>query len=134
MRVDPNIIQMQSEGMLKAFIDLSKQVDQHRGTQRIEELELIIQHMERQHKANEEQNSQIRSSLQSEVVELKLALAKIQSENAALQLKNDMLERIVKNGQKNLGTGSMNDSAVFRIVAEENKLLKSLLKEKMADK
>jgi hypothetical protein len=68
------------------------------------------------------------------VVELKLALAKIQSENAALQLKNDMLERIVKNGQKNLGTGSMNDSAVFRIVAEENKLLKSLLKEKMADK
>jgi hypothetical protein len=63
MRVDPNIIQMQSEGMLKAFIDLSKQVDQHRGTQRIEELELIIQHMERQHKANEEQNSQIRSSL-----------------------------------------------------------------------
>lgn len=58
---------------------------------------------------------------------------KLEAENKAIKLRNDMLEKMVQESHNISNRNKINpqEIATFRIIQEENKLLKQLIKDYM---
>lgn len=124
---------MAEQGLLKAFIEVTKGVQEQRDCQKIAELEQTIQTLHLRQDQLERSQSLMKESYESQLRELRGHNIRLDSENRTFKMKTSMLERIMEEDQRRSSKQDPSQLAAFRILTEENKHLKALLKQHIGE-